>query len=387
MTLGYYNFLSDNSVELVKNKLYLSNELIEISAIETCLKTINLDFKNNINTINNNNILIYQDIVDPLLNTVEINNENFNIIKIAWKRSKLAWNGKAVGLEFHIVLNNYKSIKNTTIIIPLDLYNSDKLNITSSNDVPSVFSPFIETKVNQSQNAFALNKKSYQTNEYNIINPGKCKNNKCYDNTQTINSTNNDIEVIDVNDKLYHSEGFKNLFYNKKLSDDFDGLTAQIDNIDIDINIDNSVVEKDIIKKNYFNLNNTFANTKNSFPDINSQMLSENSYNHEKNKFNLKITYKKSFDVNKITLNNLLYNTNQIPLYQCCSDSIGPIMLFNLSNLQLIFKNITLFYILYSESGEKYYITDPHPFSEDIGLYIRHSITDDNLIRYVKKFI
>jgi len=98
--------------------------------------------------------------------------------------------------------------------------------------------------------------------------------------------------------------------------------------------------------------------------------------------FNLKISNlnKKKF------LNNLITNTNVIPSYECCKDSIGQNINFNLSDIQELLYNNTnnKFYKLEDRNRDIYYITDPEEFNQDIGLDIYNKINIDKAIEYLK---
>ena len=100
-----------------------------------------------------------------------------------------------------------------------------------------------------------------------------------------------------------------------------------------------------------------------------------NNINYERNKYNL-VSDNIS---NNINLDNLITNTNQIPTYQCCKESIGPLIKIDFCNLEIILKNTSKFYKLFEERGNSLYISDPFPYDETIGLYIRNVIIDDNI--------
>ena len=141
--------------------------------------------------------------------------------------------------------------------------------------------------------------------------------------------------------------------------------------------IKNAQVEKKIIKNNYFNKNNIYANIKNSFPDINDNGNIFDNIKNDLDKYNLNL--KNNNLINDTNLDNLIFNINQIPTYQCCKASIGPLINFDFSNLEIILKNINKCYKLMEERGNILYITDPYPYNENIGLYIRNVIKDDNI--------
>jgi hypothetical protein len=182
-------------------------------------------------------------------------------------------------------------------------------------------------------------------------------------------------------------ESFINLFYYKNLNEEINGYKNNDNYINLkksnlinenDIQYTNiSEVDKKIITMNYFNRNNTYANIKNSFPDINDNGDIYNNINNDYNKYNLNLEYNDSFT--NINLDNLIINVNQVPTYQCCKESVGPIINLDFCNLQHILNNTTKFYKLFEESGQTLYITDPLPYNENIGLYIRNVIIDENI--------
>ena len=122
-----FKYLNSRVSSLVYNTVYSNDEDIEITNLSTYKKNIIADYGTNINNVINNNISIYQTIIEPLYNTIDIDGNNFNLMEIAWKRSKFTYNNKKVGLELQLIHRNYISIYNLVIIIPLDLI-SDNIN-------------------------------------------------------------------------------------------------------------------------------------------------------------------------------------------------------------------------------------------------------------------
>ena len=289
LTNHYNSFFNGISSYIIHDKIYKTNELIEITNLPQITKLIDVDYGYNENTINNNNISIYQNIMDPLSHTIELDGNNYNLISIAFKKTQFSWKQQEIGLAIHLNHTNYLSIATMTIIIPLDL-------------------------------------------------------------TKSV-------------------ENFKNIFYNKKLSTVLEDDTY-LNNIADD--------EKEIIRKDYFNLNNNYANIGNSFPDINENKSSVKEINN----FNLNIQYK-----NKIDIDNII-SINNIPSYQCCTDSIGPLSKIIFYNIEsIINNNNNIFYSLEEENNNIILITEPTPFSEEIGLYIRSNIIKDTSINYIKKLL
>lgn len=126
-----FKFLNNKFAVFVKNKTYANDEKIEIKKLQKIIKKITVDYSSNTNYIINNNVSIYQNIKDTLENTIEINNKNFNLTSVRWKKSKLSYNGKEVGLELQLVHQNYNSINKVIIVIPLDFildYDSNSEN-------------------------------------------------------------------------------------------------------------------------------------------------------------------------------------------------------------------------------------------------------------------
>ena len=304
---NYNNFLNGSLSNYLINNLYELNENIEITKLPLCNKKLFLDFGVNTNNIINNNISLLQNIVNPYIHTAEFNGENYNMISVMFKKSQLSWNGIPIGLEFHIVFNNFKDIQNLSIVIPLDL----------------------------------------------------------------ISNTNNNIET------------FQNVLYDNTF-----GIDTLPDPI-YDNTVNQSEVEINPVIKDYFNSSNKFSKGLNSFPDINDHMFDTinsgvSTTIETVNKYNLNITYDKPYDINKITLNNLIFSSNHIPIYQCCNDTIGAFLQLDFSNVETILKNTKNFYVLEEESGNLLLISDPSPFSGDIGLLIRNSIIDDINTKFLK---
>lgn len=196
---------------------------------------------------------------------------------------------------------------------------------------------------------------------------------------------NNVFIVIPLDLKNTTIESFVNLFYYKNLNEEINGYKNDDNYINLkktNIINENDVqyvniadVDTRIINENYFNGNNTYANIKNSFPDINDNGDIFKNIENDHNKYNLNLEY----GILDNNLDNLLTNVNQIPTYQCCKVSIGPIVNFKLCNLEKLLNNTTKFYKLFEESGAILYITDPIPYNEQIGLYIRNVIIDDDI--------
>jgi hypothetical protein len=289
LTNHYNAFLNGISSYFIHDKIYKLNELIEITNLPQCTKTVNIDYGYNENTINNNNVSIYQNIIDPLSHTIELDGNNYNLLSIAFKKTQFSWKQQEIGLAIHLKHTNYLAMHTMTIIIPLDL-----------------------------------------------------------------------VKPI---------EDFKNIFYNKKLSTLLEDDTY-LNNIAED--------EKEIIRKDYFNLNNNYANIGNSFPDINENIYENNNTVKKINTFNLNIQYNKKFDIDNII------SINNIPSYQCCKNSVGPLSKIIFYNIESIINNSNIFYSLEEESNNLILITEPNPFSEDIGLYIRSNIIKDTSINYIK---
>lgn len=309
---------------LTKRISFNQDKLIEITDLPLCNKIFKINYNTNINTIDNNNKSVMQNIVEPMIQTLEINGITYNLSKIEWKISCFSWQNKQVGIDLHLVHTNYNLMTTLSIVIPLDLLNL-------SQDINS------EKILNKS-------------NELNVL-----------------SSSNNLIEPIDL------SEGFKNVYY-KKMDESFN----IVENI---IGTDQNTyaqVTNDIDKTKYFNLDHNMADIRNSFGDID---ISNGNPLVDIGKFNLQ--YNKKYDINKYSINKLLNNTIQIPTYHCCSTVIGPIIELNLCHLKKIIDSNSIYHILEQENGDIKFIAEPSPFDETIGLYIRNNIKQDVDIKYL----
>ncbi len=359
-----FKYLNNGSSYLVYNNIYLPDEYIELTTLPKYNKQIKADYGINTNTINNNNISIYQDIIEPLFNTIEINDKNFNLMSIAWKRSPFTYNNKRVGLDLHLIHRNYISIYNLVIVIPLDLvydgisaYNNndddidEELNNNSTNDLVPYQLPDYTSKINNEHNLepepepdYSLEPEpepdySLAPDPVNII--SELNNNVITE----INNNDNDIE-----------ETFKNIGYIKM---------KQLSN-QIEIN--------PLFEEKY---PDTLSATPTIKPDIDLQNFNQRK-EKQKNKYNL------DSNNSNIIIDNLLTNKLFIPDYKCCVDTIGTIQKFNLYNLKnIILKNKT-FYQLEDQNNNIYYICEPIRFPEDIGLDIREKLVDDLNIKYLK---
>lgn len=124
-----------NNLPVLNNlPLYNNNStykgLIEITNLPLFKGPVVANYQVNNNNIKNNNLAIYQDILEPLLSTCDINFNNYNLINVQFRKSKFSFNNSPVGLELHLVHTNYDS--NYNIIIPLDLTNNPKTDITEN---------------------------------------------------------------------------------------------------------------------------------------------------------------------------------------------------------------------------------------------------------------
>jgi len=301
-------------------KCYDSNtnktKLIEITSLPRCNKKIKLNNTININTLNNNNYAIYQDIIDPLLHTIDIDNSNYNLTNVEWRKSKLLWNNKPVGLELHLTYYNFISINSCNVIIPLDLVNN-------TTQVDNTFQTVDNTT--QVDNTFQT---VYNTTQV--------------DNTfQTIN---NDTQV----DNTFQTEGFINTYYKP-----MDTTIKPVEDIMAQVS-DSTML--DSIKK--------------IIPD-------------ETNIFNLNLNYNRPYDINNISLNNLLNSNDKIPEYECCGITIGNIKKLDLCIISTIVNYMTKLYSLKDINCNDILVTEPVPFNETIGLLIRNNIIDDPNIIYL----
>ena len=264
MTDNYNKYLNNVTSILIKNNIYKQDELIEITSLPLCNKNISVDYEININSINNNNISINQIIEDPLINTIEVNNKNYNLLQIEWRNTNFTFNNIPIGLTLHLIHSDYKTTEQLNIIIPLDF-----------------------------------------------------------------------VENID------NIESFKNVYYNKMDS--------------------------------FFKTSTTISNNVNSF-----------TKNNLKEKFRLNLNYKRKYNIKKINTNLLLNNKNNIPIYQCCKNTIGTITQINLCLLKNIIESNDKFYTIKEENGNINLIMEPNIIDEDIGIFIKSIINkDDNLI-YLK---
>ena len=222
----------------------------------------------------NNNISIYQDMIDPLQHTIDIDNINYNLISLRWKISKLSYNKIPVCIELHVVHQNFNSLHKLTIIIPLDFK-----NIESFKNINYV----------------------KMTKNYSIF----------------TDSFENNNENVKFSESLYFQKDKKNNLLIKSL-------------------------------KNTFDLN-------------------------------------KEYKDNKFSLNTLIPSEVLIPQYECCRDSIGQKLRFNLCDLQQILLNNNKIYAqLEDRDGNSYLISDPQLFDENIGLNLFTKIKNDDLVVFMK---
>jgi hypothetical protein len=120
-----FEFLNSKSSIFIKNNVYSVNELIEITDLSKCNKIIKFDYGINTNLFINNKFSIYEDIIDPLQHTIDIDNVNYNLTSVRWNASKLSYNGTPIGLELQLVHQNFNSLYKLIIVLPLDLVNNN----------------------------------------------------------------------------------------------------------------------------------------------------------------------------------------------------------------------------------------------------------------------
>jgi len=121
MTNNYNKYLNNESSIIVRNNLYNQDEFIEITNLPKFNGNILVDYGSNNNPLNNDSVTINQLISDPLIHTIEINNYNYNLVQIEWRKTNFTFNGNKVGLTLHLIHSDYETSKKLNIIIPLDL--------------------------------------------------------------------------------------------------------------------------------------------------------------------------------------------------------------------------------------------------------------------------
>jgi len=202
---------------------------------------------------------------DPLIHTIEVENKNYNLIQIEWRKTDFSYNKKPIGLTLHLIHSDYKTIDKLNIIIPLD---------------------FVEN--------------------------------------------------------INNVESFKNINYRKM--DSFFALHTPT-------NVENINVEK-------------------------TNKIQDN--------FNLFINYNKKYNINNINTNLLLKNNNDIPIYECCKNTIGKITHMNLCLLKTIIELNDTNYMIKEENGNVNIVIEPNIINKDTGLLIRSYIEKDTNLIYLK---
>lgn len=276
MTNNYNAYLDQTKTLILDKEKYDHDSLIELTTLPSCNKNIVVSYGSNYNNIINDNKSVHIDINNPLIHTIEVDNENFNLIKIEWVRNNFKYNGREIGLCLQLIHNNYILPYHVKIIFPLNLVSSS-----------------IET--------------------------------------------------------------FENLFYNKNADILNDG--GQYDWQDLND-----------IEDHLFDFNK--QKIQNSFADIGN--LDDNYSNDQ---FNLLIDNQD----NKVDILDI----NDIPIYQCCKNTIGNYTNINLCNLANLVKSNKKYYTLNEENGNKCYISEPIMFDETIGFEIRKKIKFDSSIYFL----
>lgn len=262
--------------------------------------------------------------------------------------------------NYNKYLNNY-----TSIIVKNNIYNQDELiEITS---LPSCNNKII---INYGSNNNPINNDSIKI--YQIINDPK----------------NN---ILYINNKIYYLIQIEwrktNFTFNNKkvgltlhlIHTDFKSSDKLIIIIPLDLvkNINNINIIENMENINH---NKKFANVDNIISNINN--IFEDTSNYI-NKFNLSINYKRIYNIKDININLLLKNKNIIPMYQCCKNTIGPVININLCFLKIIIET-SKYYIIKEENGNTNYIIEPNILNEEEGLLIISYIQKDNNLLYLK---
>ena len=104
----------------------------------------------------------------------------------------------------------------------------------------------------------------------------------------------------------------------------------------------------------------------------------------EKDIFNLKLNYKRPYDINSVSVNKLIDDPNLISNYECCGTVIGHVKQFNLCLLNSIINSTSNFHVIKDNNNNNYLIGEPIPFNEDTGLLMRTNLTDNQTIKYIK---
>jgi hypothetical protein len=113
-----------NNNQIIKRQVLAKGETIELLDLPYCKRLVNVEYTNNVNYIINNQISIYQDVVNPWDQNIKIGDELLNLYQISWRKSVFTFNKKLVGLELHLSHINSKNGKKTSIIFPLSFTES-----------------------------------------------------------------------------------------------------------------------------------------------------------------------------------------------------------------------------------------------------------------------
>ena len=224
-------FLNNGTSIITKKDIYKINEPIEITELPSCNKKIIVDYGLNIDNIINDSISISQNIIDPLLHTIEIDNKNYNLIKIEWRKTNFTINNKSIGLSLHLIHNDYKSINNLIIIIPLDL------SIENKNTSTEGFKNMLYKKM---------------IDYTNIYNPTSIIDNIKNDNKDKNNIINN---ITNLKDSIINNHSINSEFINKnikKIEEEKDKFNLAIDYVNK--NYDVKKINVNLLLKNDINI-------------------------------------------------------------------------------------------------------------------------------------
>lgn len=137
-----FDNLTIGNVPVPKIPLLKKGEKFEILDLPYFDELLDISYSININNIVNDGSKIYQNIVNPHTQNAKIQNVDYGLSQILWKKSYFSYNGKPVGLELQFTHVAPYNGKVTKIVFPLsftsDFANTSKLDtlIKLETDIP-----------------------------------------------------------------------------------------------------------------------------------------------------------------------------------------------------------------------------------------------------------
>ena len=410
------------------------NGKIQLDKLPYCKVPIKINLLSNYNHIINSGNEIYQDILKPNSNKIDIHNLRHSLIQIVWTKSSLQWYGENIELEIRFVCLNPDNGLRVHIVFPLKLVDTymkienfsdtyfnlglNEFNHNPSNKISDVkkgiMFPVLEDKLNTLTKDLTNKHIISLDNKIKILDETNKKLNSNLKIEKPIFKVNGEqIFDKDLLDKV-NKETNKSIIQNTKKVNDIklhkeniiknpiqdNAMIIELKkNSDLNVNqINNGMTSAyklgDLKKNKTFNKQNVFHSEsavkkilKNfaikkikmstipksvNLNDLKKKLESTNFNFVTKEIKNVKYSYS---DIDTLlNLNSLIVDTSIIPDYMCCKPTIGQLVNIDFCQIQSKLLAQDLFYFTHANDGSLIFITEPHPYEKKIGNAILQNI-------------